>query len=127
LESGRRNPTLATLFAITTALGVPISAALPAGEPASARAEPIRGDAIEATLVDRFDDLSAATELYRVAIRRGREQRSEPDSSGATEDWMVYAGVGELGPRGACVRLGPGEGTSFTADVPHSYRVVGDG
>lgn len=127
LESGRRNPTLATLFAITTALGVPISAALPTGEPASARAEPIRGDAIEATLVDRFDDLSAVTELYRVTIRPGREQRSEPHSSGVTEHWIVYAGVVELGPRGALVRLGPGESTSFTADVPHSYRVVGDG
>jgi transcriptional regulator with XRE-family HTH domain len=126
LESGRRNPTLATLFAITTALDVPISAALALAQPGGGKGEPIRGDAIEAWLVDRFVDVAATTELYRVAIRAGREQESEPHATGVTEHWIVYAGMVELGPRDAVTWLGPGESASFAADVPHRYRVVGD-
>ena len=126
LECGRRNPTLATLFAITTALEVPISAALPPAKAGKREGAPIRGDAIEASLVDRFHDISAVTELYRVTMTAGREQHSEPHSPGVTEHWIVYAGAVELGPLDAMVRVGPGESTSFTADVPHRYRVLSD-
>jgi|HigsolmetaAR201D_1030396.scaffolds.fasta_scaffold08146_2 Predicted transcriptional regulators len=126
LESGRRNPTLATLFAITTALEVPIGAALAPAKPERGEAEPIRGDAIEASLVDRFDDVSAVTELYRVTFKAGREQYSEPHSEGITEHWIVHTGAVELGPLDEPVYLGPGESTSFTADVPHRYRVLSD-
>jgi XRE family transcriptional regulator, regulator of sulfur utilization len=126
LEAGSRNPTLATLFAITTALEVPISAALPAAQPGKEAPEPIRGAAIEAWLVDRFVDMAATSELYRVRIGAGRDQDSQAHAAGVTEHWIVYAGTVELGPREATVRLGPGESTSFVADVPHRYEVVGD-
>ena len=123
LETGRRNPTLETLFAVTTALRVPLSAALPPGETRAPDAPPlVIGDAIEAVLVDRFDDVVATTELYRVAMPAGRSQRSAPHAPGVTEHWIVYAGVVELGPDEAQVRLGPGESTSFAGDVPHRYR-----
>jgi transcriptional regulator with XRE-family HTH domain len=126
LETGRRNPTLETLFAVTTALGVPISAALPPGEVRSPGAVSVSGDAIEAVLVDRFVDVAATTELYRVAVAAGRRQDSAPHAPGVTEHWIVYAGVLELGPVGDAVRLGAGESTTFTADVPHRYRSEGD-
>ena len=126
LETGSRNPTLATLFAITTALEVPISAALPAAQPGEENPEPIRGAAIEAWLVDRFVDLATTTELYRVRVGAGREQDSEAHTTGVTEHWIVFAGTVELGPRDAMVRLGPGDSTTFVADVSHRYQVVGD-
>ena len=126
LEAGRRNPTLSTLFAITTALELPFSAALPSATTVGAEGETIRGDAIEATLVDRFTDLTTTSELYRVTIRQGREQDSEPHAAGVTEHWIVYAGTVELGPRETVTSLAPGESTSFVADVPHRYHVVGD-
>jgi transcriptional regulator with XRE-family HTH domain len=126
LETGRRNPTIETLFAITTALGVPLSAALPAVETQAAGAVTVSGAAIEALLVDRFVDVSATTELYRVTVAAGRSQDSAPHAPGVTEHWIVYAGVLELGPVGAPVRIGPAESTSFTGDVPHRYRVHGD-
>lgn len=123
LEAGRRNPTLETLFAVTTALGVPLSAALPPGEArAAGSAALVIGDAIEAVLVDRFVDVLATTELYRVSIPAGRRQRSAPHSTGVTEHWIVYAGVVELGPDDAQVRLTAGQSTSFAGDVPHRYR-----
>jgi transcriptional regulator with XRE-family HTH domain len=123
LETGRRNPTLETLFAVTTALGVPISAALPPGEAQSPGDPPIVvGDAIEAVLVDRFVDVVATTELYRVTIRAGRTQRSAPHAAGVSEHWIVYAGIVELGPDDAQVRVRADESTSFAADVPHRYE-----
>ena len=126
LGTGRRNPTLDTLFAVTTALGVPLSAALPPGETRAPGAVAVSGEAIEAVLVDRFVDLDATTELYRVIIAAGRRQDSAPHAPGVTEHWIVYAGVLELGPIGEPVRLGAGESTTFIGDVPHSYRADGN-
>jgi transcriptional regulator with XRE-family HTH domain len=123
LESGRRNPTLQTLYAVTTALGVPLSAALPPGEVQQPGAAAIRGDAIEAILVDRFVDAASTTELYRTRLRAGRRQDSEPHAAGVTEHWIVYAGAVTMGPVDRMVHLGPGDSTSFTADVPHRYLV----
>ncbi len=126
LETGRRNPTLDTLFAVTTALGVALSAVLPPGETRAPGAAAVSGEAIEAVLVDRFVDSAATTELYRVAIAAGRRPGSAPHAPGVTEHWIVYAGVLELGPVEEPVRLGSGESTSFTADVPHAYRADGN-
>jgi transcriptional regulator with XRE-family HTH domain len=125
LESGRRNPTLQTLFAVTTALGVPISAALPPGEVQQPDAQPISGEAIDAVLIDRFEDTASTTELYRVRVRAGRRQDSEPHAEGVTEHWIVYAGAVAMGPVNRLVELGPGDSTRFTADVPHRYVVEG--
>jgi transcriptional regulator with XRE-family HTH domain len=125
LESGRRNPTLQTLYTVTTALGVPLSAALPPGEVQQPDAATISGEAIDAVLVDRFVDAAATTELYRVRIRAGRRQDSEPHAAGVTEHWIVYAGAVAMGPVDRPVALGPGDSTSFTADVPHRYVVEG--
>jgi transcriptional regulator with XRE-family HTH domain len=125
LETGRRNPTIETLFAVTTALGVALSAVLPPGETQAPGAVAVSGEAIEAVLVDRFVDAAATTELYRVIVAAGRRQDSAPHAPGVTEHWIVYAGVLELGPIGELVRLGAGESTTFTGDVPHRYRAEG--
>lgn len=123
LESGQRNPTLQTLYAVTTALGVSLSAALPPGEVQQPGATPISGDAIDAVLVDRFVDATSTTELYRTRLRAGRDQDSEPHAAGVTEHWIIYAGTVAMGPVDRLVHLGPGDSTSFTADVPHRYLV----
>jgi transcriptional regulator with XRE-family HTH domain len=125
LETGRRNPTLETLFAVTTALGVALGAALPPGEARAPGAVAVSGEAIEAVLVDRFVDIAATTELYRVVVAAGRRQDSAPHAPGVTEHWIVYAGVLELGPVGEPVRLGAGESTTFAGDVAHCYCVQG--
>jgi len=126
LETGRRNPTLETLYALTTALEVPLSAALPPGEATTgASVAPIRGDAIEAVLVDRFTDVTTISELYRITLDADRVQDSEPHAHGVTEHWIVYAGAVELGPVDALTRLGPSESCTFAGDVPHRYRVLG--
>jgi transcriptional regulator with XRE-family HTH domain len=128
LETGRRNPTLDTLFAVTTALGVPLSAVLP---PLDAHGRsvtaPIAGDAIEATLVRRFDDAAAATEVYRVRIPAGGAQRSAAHAPGVTEHWLLFAGALAAGPDGAQAHATAGEDIAFAADTAHSYRAGPDG
>ncbi len=126
LETGQRNPTLETLFAITTTLGVPLSAALPTGETHTADAVAVSGEAIEAVLIDRFIDIAATTELYRVTVAAGRSQYSAPHALGVTEHWIVYAGLLDLGPIGAPARLGAGESMTFAGDVPHRYQAHND-
>jgi transcriptional regulator with XRE-family HTH domain len=123
LERGRRNPTLQTLYAVTTALGVPLSAALPPGEVQQPGAAAISGDAIDAVLIDRFVDATSTTELYRTRLWAGRSQDSEPHAPGVTEHWIVYAGEVRMGPLDKMTHLGPGDSTKFTADVPHRYLV----
>jgi XRE family transcriptional regulator, regulator of sulfur utilization len=62
LESGTRNPTLDTLHAIAAALGVPLTSIL------TADPGPVRGVAVDMTLLRVFDDGPVTYELYRMRI-----------------------------------------------------------
>lgn len=117
LEGGRRNPTLETLYALTTALGIPLSSVLnaPAGH-----AE-ISGRAVHAVLTERFDDASAITEVFRIRIRAGAVQESAAHSPGTTEHIIVLGGTARIGESSAPRLAGPGEHAGWVADVPHLY------
>ena len=115
LEAGVRNPTLETLFALTTALGLPLSAALPAGEPPPDAA----GDAVDAWLVER----AAGSEVFRLRVRAGDAQRSAPHAPGVREQVLVVRGRLRVGP-GEDV-LGPGEVLDYAGDVPHVWVAQG--
>lgn len=118
LESGRRNPTLETLYALTTALKVPLSTALHDLEsPAK-----ISGHAVEAVLIDRLEADTSVTETYRVRIRSGATQESAAHSSGTTEHIYVLAGTARVGRLPDPVLIGPGMYGSWAADVPHLYQ-----
>lgn len=118
LESGRRNPTLETLYALTTSLKVPLSTALHGlGSPAK-----ISGHAVDAVLVERFEADPAVTETYRVRIRSGTTQESAAHSPGTTEHLIVLAGTARVGGLTDPVLIGPGMHGSWAADVPHLYQ-----
>jgi transcriptional regulator with XRE-family HTH domain len=126
LETGQRNPTIETLFALTTALEVPISAVLHDAGGSPEEKASISGDAIDAELVARLADAGSTSELYRIRVRAGCRQASEPHSAGVTEHWIVYAGTVLMGPEDELIRVGPGDSATFAGDVPHSYEVEGD-
>lgn len=130
LESGRRNPTLETLYALTTALKVPLSTALHGlGSPAR-----ISGQAVDAVLIERFeadadtdtdtDTDASVTETYRVRIRAGTRQESVAHTSGTTEHLIVLAGTARVGRRTDPVLIGPGMHATWPADVPHLYEAL---
>jgi XRE family transcriptional regulator, regulator of sulfur utilization len=118
LEAGTRNPTLETLYAVTSALGLPLTA-LVAGP------GPVRGAAAEMELLRVFDDAAAVYELYRMHLPAGGEQHSPAHHTGVTEHVTVFAGVLEAGPGEDPRRAGPGQYAEWAADRPHGYRAVG--
>lgn len=121
LENGQRNPTLETLWAITAQLGVPIGAILdPPPEP-----RVMRGTAIEATLLEVFEDEHVTYELYRLYAPPGTSQSSPAHHAGVSEHLTIFSGTLEAGPVGEQKTAGPGEHLSWVSDVPHTYRSLG--
>lgn len=134
LESGRRNPTLETLYALATALGRPLSALLgdPAqqGGPGSAPGSGtgcaeglpgVSGSAVTAVLLERYEDEAAVTDVFRVTIRAGATQESEAHVPGTGESLMVLSGTAVVGPPHDTRTAGPGASARWRADVPHVY------
>ena len=124
LENGTRNPTLETLYAVTAGLGVPLAAVLARrseGKPAV-----LRGTAVEATLLEIFDDPTVTAELYRLRVPPGPVQTSPAHHPGVTEHVTVFAGVLRAGPVDAPMLAGPGEHIRWQSDVPHVYGAYGD-
>ncbi|MFF3171247.1 helix-turn-helix domain-containing protein [Streptomyces sp. NPDC057900] len=127
LESGRRNPTLETLYALATALGRPLSALLsdpaPKGIPGPDGSLPgVSGSAVTAVLLERYEDAAAVTDVFRVTIRAGATQESEAHVPGTGESLMVLAGTAVVGPPHDTRTVGPGASAQWRADVPHIYR-----
>ncbi|MEU2246754.1 helix-turn-helix transcriptional regulator [Streptomyces sp. NPDC019224] len=123
LESGRRNPTLETLYALTTALGRPLSAVLsdpPDGAPAESLSG-VSGSAVTAVLLERYEDGEAVTDVFRVTIRAGAVQESEAHVPGTSESLMVLAGTAVVGRPGDLSTVGPGVSARWRADAPHVY------
>ncbi|MFC8448594.1 helix-turn-helix domain-containing protein [Kitasatospora sp. NPDC057223] len=117
LEGGRRNPTLETLYALTTALEVPLGRIL-AGAAAGAE---ISGSAVDAVLTERFEDAAATSEVYRVRIRAGTVQESAAHAPGTEEHMVVLAGTARLGDASSPRLVRAGEHARWAADVPHLY------
>ncbi|MEY9933336.1 transcriptional regulator with XRE-family HTH domain [Catenulispora sp. GP43] len=128
LEDGSRgNPTIETLYAIAGRLGVPIGALLPDPQQQGDKPlETIHGTAVSASLLETFSDADTDTELFRLHIRPGYQQLSPAHPPGTVEYLTVFAGTSEVGPPGALLTIGPGEHASWKADVPHTYRAIGD-
>ncbi|MFD0352389.1 helix-turn-helix domain-containing protein [Streptomyces sp. NPDC127110] len=127
LEAGRRNPTLETLYALATALGVPLSSVLHATAPRLPAPSPesVSGRAVDAVLTERFEDPSAVTETYRIRIRAGAAQESAAHAPGTTEHIIVLTGHARVGPAHAPGPVvGPGGHARWPADVPHLYEAV---
>ncbi|MFC5909131.1 helix-turn-helix domain-containing protein [Streptacidiphilus monticola] len=123
LETGTRNPTAETLYALAGQLGVPLAAFLP---PPSAEAPEVEGTAVTARLLERFEDGGVSTELYRLEIRPGVRQISPAHGPRVTEHLTVFQGVALVGPPSAPLTLRAGEHGSFRSDVPHTYAALGE-
>ncbi|MER6978076.1 helix-turn-helix domain-containing protein [Streptomyces carpinensis] len=123
LESGTRNPTLETLYALTTALNRPLSAVLSDDPPP--RAEPhegaVSGSAVTAVLIERHEDDDAVTDIFRITIAAGATQESAAHVAGTTESLMILSGTAVVGVLGAPSSVGPGMSVRWPSDTPHLY------
>lgn len=121
VETGTRNPTLETLWAITAQLGVPMAAILDAPP----QPQTVRGTAMEAALLEVFEDGAVTYELYRLRVPPGITQTSPAHLPGATEHITVFSGTLAAGPIDAPLTAGPGDHISWRSDVPHGYHATG--
>lgn len=125
LEQGDGNPTLSTLWALATALGVPLGelieapaapvAVVRAGE--GARAD---GDAVHARLLHRMA-LRGTVEVYAIEVDAAG-QASQAHLPGVQECLIVTGGGIVTGPADDLVDLAAGDSAHFAAAVPHAYR-----
>ncbi|SLN17555.1 anaerobic benzoate catabolism transcriptional regulator [Pseudoruegeria aquimaris] len=130
LESGRGNPSIETLWAIATALGVPFSFLFetPTPDVTLVRADEGHGvgsdhAAYHATLLAPCPP-GLRRDIYRVELAPGTPRRSEPHPPGTVEHCLLVAGEARIGPAGAEEILHPGDYYRYPADMSHVYEAL---
>lgn len=132
LEAAQGNPTIDTLFAVSTALRVALSELVTDSEPPAvqiirAKDGPrVEGGAISVRLIRRFDPGVRVLELYDLRISPGGQTDAHAHPAGVLEHVLVSQGTLATGPPEHSADLGPGDYISFRADVPHHYRALSD-
>jgi transcriptional regulator with XRE-family HTH domain len=128
LEQGDGNPTLSTLWALASALGVSLGELLepPAPPVAVTRAgEGPRADgaAVRARLLHRIP-LRGTVEVYEIEVG-ATGQASAPHLPGVEECMIITEGSVRTGPADGPVDLAAGDSVHFDAAGPHLYRGLG--
>lgn len=133
LENGTGNPSLETLWALCTALGIPLSRLIDpprsdirvirAGEGAALRAEQ---DPYEAVMLASGPP-GARRDIYRVTAEPGTGHRARPHPPGTVEHVILGTGRALVGPEGETVELAPGDYLRYPGDVPHLFNALEPG
>lgn len=133
LESGEGNPSVETLWAISTALGVQFSTLL---DSPTRRVEVIRkgdGPVFSADHADYLATLLTAAapgsrrDVYLIRAEPGSPRISAPHARGVVEYVIIGAGAARLGPTDGTVELGPGDYASYPGDVEHIFDALEPG
>lgn len=128
LESGAGNPTIETVFSLSNALGLPVSALL--NEPPatdlvvvrSSELDVLSGDAVDLRMLRRLEHPGSLFEIYDQRIRPGAVQQSSGHPG--TEHHVVLSGLLRLTTRGRVHEIGPGDYLAFRADGAHEYEAL---
>ena len=130
LEAGKGNPSVETLWAIATALGVPFSCLFETASPEgrlvrAGEGEPISAAeaAFSAVLLAEGPPTSRR-DLYRLDLRAGSRRAAEAHPAGTIEHAIVCAGQVQLGPEDRVENLGAGDYYRYSAEVPHAYEAM---
>ena len=121
IESGQRNPTLATLYALAAPLSVPLATLL-----AERPGTEVSADGLTATLLSTETTTDGAVvEIYRLAFAPEADRRSPAHGTGVREHVLVTSGRLEVHHRDGTAVLGPGDSLSFSSAAAHRYRPLG--
>ncbi|ARK04399.1 hypothetical protein B8281_06240 [Cellulosimicrobium sp. TH-20] len=120
IEHGARNPTLATLYALAGALGVPLATLL-AERPGSE----VSSEGVRARLLDahHLPD-GTAVEVYHLHLEPSADRTSPPHGPGVVEHLLVTSGRLRAGRRGAEAVVTVGDELRWVSDAEHSYRAL---
>lgn len=116
LETGRRNPTLETLYAVAGPLGVPMAELV--GDDDWTQLD---HDGISTTRLRVLREDARVTEVYLIRLAAGAVRRSPAHAPGVTERLVVLSGSGSVTHGEETVALATGDAVLFPADRPHAY------
>jgi transcriptional regulator with XRE-family HTH domain len=128
LETGSGNPTIETVFSLSNALGVPVSALLsepPASDLVvvrSADTEVLSGDAVDLRMLRRLEAPGSLFEIYDQRIHAGKVQHSAGHPG--TEHHVILTGRLRITARDQTQELGAGDYLAFRAGGPHEYEAL---
>jgi len=130
LESATTNPSVETLWAVATAIGVPFSVFVdePDGAPHLIRAS--EGSAVRASSAPYEALLLAAgapqsrSDIYLLRAEPGAPRSSLPHSPGTIEHVVLVSGSALVGPSEEPVELGPGDYLRYRGDAPHVFAAL---
>ncbi|KAB1933782.1 helix-turn-helix domain-containing protein [Micromonospora sp. ALFpr18c] len=133
LESGTGNPGVETLWALSEALGVPLSRLV---EPAADGVRVIRagdGPQVRSEQADFTGTLLSAgaahlrRDIYLIRLEPGAVRTADAHTPRSVEHVVVAAGRLRLGPASGLVDLDPGDYATFPGDAPHRYEALRPG
>jgi transcriptional regulator with XRE-family HTH domain len=130
LEAGRGNPTVETLYALASVLGVTLADLLvPAEAPAvqvvrAGDGPQVTGPVLHARLLRQAAIERARVEVYELQVLPGRPRRADPHPAGVVEQLLVHTGRLRVGPEQDTVELGVGDFVAFDGSVAHLYEAL---
>lgn len=133
LEAGTGNPSLETLWALCTALGIPFSRLFDSPRPSVQVLRAGEGPIIAATQADYQAALvaicppGARRDVFIIRAEPGSQRTSAPHMPGVVEHVVLCAGSALVGLTEDPVRLAPGDYIAYPADVPHVFRALEPG
>src|SRR4051794_27122153 len=132
IETGDGNPSVETLWRISTALRIPLGMLLADEMAPRVRAIPARaGERLDADsgMVAwplHADGRARRSEVYDIELPKGTDQHTDAHLPGTEELIVCVSGRVEAGPLGQEVELGAGDSVWFVADVAHRYHALED-
>ena len=116
LETGRRNPTLDTLYALAGPLGVPLASLVD-----FRGGSVVADEGFETVLLHTERTATATTEVWLLRVRAGVTRSSPAHSAGVVEQLLVLTGSCRVEHADGSVELAAGGHAAWPADVPHRY------
>ena len=135
IERAQANPTVAVVWRLANALGVPLAELLGSAPPAAAPAMgfvPAHGapslrspDGLCELRILGPIELAGQFEWYALTVQPGGALESTAHEDGTREHLTVQSGVLEVSTGSESQRLKPGETARYAADRPHAIRNPG--
>ncbi|MCZ4279655.1 XRE family transcriptional regulator [Kiloniella laminariae] len=130
LESGAGNPALETLWALATALNIPVSRLIDAPQPTTRLIRAGEGPRALSSEANYIATLlsscppSARRDIFRVCVQPGQARDSAPHPAGTMEHVILCSGRALVGPLEAPVELAPGDYFTYPGDRPHTFKAL---
>ncbi|MFI5443685.1 helix-turn-helix domain-containing protein [Polaromonas sp. UC242_47] len=136
IERGQANPTVAVVWRLANALGVPLLELLEPGNVQNAQPKVVVVPAAQTPTLRTSDELGELQilgpietaghfEWYQLQMKAGGGLLSQPHEPGTQEHFTVLSGSFEVSAGTVSTKVTVGETARYPADVAHSIRNIG--